>query len=266
MSYILEALKKAEQKREQEEQTKIPAFSREPAPDRKKRILWPYLLAAALLLNAGLMYLWTGSSRSTRSEGPAEASGTRPSVPAPAPVSAPVDGVPGEHAVPKADSVSPQSSALTHPTPAPPVQTERIEQGRAGDIKGVAQPKDTGRGIGHIPAKEMREAKAAPVVKAPAPPRPVLDARARAELRPIAGKIYTLNELPASIKGVLPEFRISGHAYSPEPQTRVTRVNDKILQEGQDLAPGLKVVEIIPGGIIMGFEGFRFRVLTNENR
>jgi general secretion pathway protein B len=64
----------------------------------------------------------------------------------------------------------------------------------------------------------------------------------------------------------LPEFNISGHAYSPEPQTRVARINEKILQEGQELAPGLKLEEITPGGVIFGYRGYRFRVELSGNR
>jgi hypothetical protein len=43
----------------------------------------------------------------------------------------------------------------------------------------------------------------------------------------------------------------------------VTRINEKILQEGQELAPGLKLVEIVPDGVIFGYRGYRFRVDLN---
>ena len=52
MSYILEALKKVEQKREQEERPRSPNFSDESVRPGKKRIIWPYVLIAALLVNA----------------------------------------------------------------------------------------------------------------------------------------------------------------------------------------------------------------------
>ena len=73
-----------------------------------------------------------------------------------------------------------------------------------------------------------------------------------------------VNELPATVRSALPEFRISGHAYSPEPQTRVARINEKILQEGQELIPGLKLEEIVPEGVIFGYRGYRFRVDLDE--
>jgi general secretion pathway protein B len=83
---------------------------------------------------------------------------------------------------------------------------------------------------------------------------------------PLTEKIFSLSELPPAVRNALPEFRISGHAYSPDRQNRVARVNDKILQEGQELTPGLKVEEIVPDGIIFNYQSYRFRVGTNENR
>ena len=52
MSYILEALKKVEQKEKQGGVPKLLSFPGGTAPKPKKRTLWPYLLVAALLLNA----------------------------------------------------------------------------------------------------------------------------------------------------------------------------------------------------------------------
>jgi general secretion pathway protein B len=86
------------------------------------------------------------------------------------------------------------------------------------------------------------------------------------EAKPQDRRILKLNELPRAVRNGLPEFRISGHAYSPEPQTRVARVNEKILQEGQELTPGLKLEEIIPSGLIFSYQGYRFRVTISENR
>lgn len=58
MSYILEALKKLEEKREQEDTPRLFIFSRASRAGRRKRSLWPYLLAAALLVNAVVMTWW----------------------------------------------------------------------------------------------------------------------------------------------------------------------------------------------------------------
>jgi hypothetical protein len=46
----------------------------------------------------------------------------------------------------------------------------------------------------------------------------------------------------------------------------VTRINEKILQEGQELTPGLRLEEIVPEGVIFGFRGYRFRVDLSASR
>ena len=59
MSYILEALKKAEQRSEEGE---IPhLLSYQAATERKRGPLWAYLLVAALLVNAGMVFWWAHS-------------------------------------------------------------------------------------------------------------------------------------------------------------------------------------------------------------
>jgi general secretion pathway protein B len=57
MSYILEALKKLEQKKQREEGTRL-LSDRHAKAGPSKRPLWPYLLVFALILNAGLLLWW----------------------------------------------------------------------------------------------------------------------------------------------------------------------------------------------------------------
>jgi cytoskeletal protein RodZ len=68
MSYILEALKKFEQKREQKDLSKSMSFLGGPGPETGKRPLWPYLLVAALFLNAGILFWWIAPWRSEKKE------------------------------------------------------------------------------------------------------------------------------------------------------------------------------------------------------
>ena len=63
----------------------------------------------------------------------------------------------------------------------------------------------------------------------------------------------------------MPEFKVSGHAYGPDPGSRVARINDQIVQEGQSLAPGLRVEEITPNGVVLGYQGYHFQIGINTN-
>ena len=59
MSYIFEALKKLEQKRERERVSRLLMVTGEAAPERKQWPFWPFsVLAALLLLNAGVLLWW----------------------------------------------------------------------------------------------------------------------------------------------------------------------------------------------------------------
>ena len=232
MSYILDALKKTEQKRDREDPLRKPTFSGELPPERKKRVLWPYFLLAALFLNALVIAFLVSSPRSDK--------GGRVAL-------APV---------------------LRQPAPTATAEDKGRVQETAKDQKEGLLKKDVAPPVTRVTEKEATEG------AVPAPPKPFATERAPAEQKtaqekvaaPLTDRIFSLNELPSAIRNTLPQFKVSGHAYSPDRQNRVTRVNDKILQERQELAPGLRVEEIIPEGIIFSYQGYRFRVGTNENR
>lgn len=217
MSYILEALKKVEQKEKQGGAPKSLSFRGETAPKPKKRTLWLYLLIAALLLNAVAIFWWIGP-RPNKQQTAAQAS----------PVQPPASVAP---ALPPADQ-----STLN----------------RSSDTKVVPQARD----ISRPPALKTRETPAGTSV----PPETRPEKRTAAH-----GRVLSLDELPPSVKSSLPQFKVSGHAYSPDPALRVTRINDQILQEGQSLTPGLKVEEITPAGIVLSYQGYRFQVGINGN-
>jgi general secretion pathway protein B len=240
MSYILDALKKLEQRQEQAERAKVPLFSREPEPGPKKRSLWPYLITGALLVNAAVMVWWI----------------------------APRHGEKGR--------TSPQAAARDEallridrppvPLPAEPAgQGPRTEKrGEAGRRRADLKTGQAARGAPPgKPGGETVETAKAPSAGVAAADRP--EAR-RARAWAVSGRVFEVGDLPPSIRSALPEFRVSGHAYSPDPQTRVVRVNEKILLEGQELAPGLRAEEITQEGIIFSYQGYRFRIAANVTR
>jgi len=218
MSYILDALKKAEQKREQEQLISKLTFSGKLPPERKKRSFWPYLLLAALLLNTVVIAFLVSS--------------------------------------PWLDKGGTIAQRPMLPQSAPTEDKNRVRE-TLKDSKEAPQKKDV---IGFSSAP--LSAKAIATKGTPTEQKKGQEKR----VMPPIDRLYNLSELPPAVKSALPEFRVSGHAYSPDRQTRVTRVNEKILQEGQELTPGLRVEEIIPAGIIFSYQGYRFRVGTSENR
>jgi general secretion pathway protein B len=233
MSYILDALRKIEQKRDREDPFRKPTFSGELPPVRKKRAFWPYILLLTVLLLSAVVITFLVSRPKTDK-----------------------DGVVARAPIP------PHSAAVA-------TKEDRDAIGGTGkDQKEALPKKDLAPPPGRTVEKEAKES------LAPVPAKPVVTERTTVAPKPgrekvAAGptdRVYSLSELPSAVRSTLPEFKVSGHAYSPDRQTRVARVNDKIVQEGQELAPGLRVEEIIPDGIVFSYQGYRFRVGIDGNR
>jgi general secretion pathway protein B len=253
MSYILEALKKLEQKRGQEDAPQLFTFSRESRVERRTRAWWPYVLAGALLVNAIVMIWWMNGRR----EGEGEATAARGSGPGPYPDAGPSVRAPAQPPLMNEERLAPR------PAIGVPVGREAIGRadvnGRGTDVPAPLPPMaetDDAQTAAPLPASVAR-----PPEETRTPERPAARAEIpREKAKKPSGRVIDVRDLPAAIRGGLPEFRISGHAYSSEPQTRVARINEKILQEGQDLSPGLRVDEIVPEGVVFDYRGYRFRV------
>lgn len=67
-------------------------------------------------------------------------------------------------------------------------------------------------------------------------------------------------ELPQELRNSLDLPRLDVHVYSEDPQRRFIMVNQVKYREGERLASGLVLEEILPEGMEMSFQGERFRV------
>ena len=80
------------------------------------------------------------------------------------------------------------------------------------------------------------------------------------EAPPADGRVLDLAELPAPIRAGLPKLVVSGHVWSEDPSVRLLSVDDRLLHEGAEAAPGVSLLEITPAGAVFDFKGWRFRV------
>ncbi len=69
----------------------------------------------------------------------------------------------------------------------------------------------------------------------------------------------TLAELPVAIQQDLPPMSVSVHAYSARAGERLVGINSRLLHEGDEVAPGLKLEQITPDGMILSYKGYTFR-------
>jgi general secretion pathway protein B len=250
MSYILEALKMSEQARRGSDPAQPlsllpPAQAEEREPDRK----WlRYLLVAALLLvNIAAIALWqhpvdAGAALPTPEPPPAllpaitQATGA-PVTPAPPSARIAIDVDPpaarpkpadrpappprpaSSTAKPRADTPHPVAVALADPTPPTPVEQ---------------------------PAQMQGAAKAGPAAIA-APPSV-----------PSPAEPAATDGLPPGIQKQLPPLAVSGFIQDAD-RNNIVIVNDRLLHEGDEAAPGVRLEEILPDGVIFSFKGYRFR-------
>ena len=68
-------------------------------------------------------------------------------------------------------------------------------------------------------------------------------------------------QLPLSIQKELPELHISAHVYfAKKPASRLVSINGRIVREGDNFVPDLKVEEITSDGVIFSYQKYLFHV------
>jgi len=254
MSYILEALRKADAERER---GAVPDLHAQALPvrvsdaqirsPRSSLGLW-LGLGVGLAAVAGAAWFFLGRDDSVRM------------APAAAPTVAPV--VATAAAPPRAAPAPPASPAVIAPavTPVPSVelpaasvpQTQPVVQPEPPAPAPVAKPQ--ARAPASLPARPAPAPK--PVVSAPKPAAPP----PKAEPAPPPARVPALAELPAEIRQQVPALVVGGSVYSPQASARMVVINGQVFQEGSSLAPELKLEQIRHKTAVFSIQGQRFEV------
>ncbi|MBI5890798.1 MAG: general secretion pathway protein GspB [Nitrosomonadales bacterium] len=111
------------------------------------------------------------------------------------------------------------------------------------------QPEPAGQPERELPAPNP--APAAPILSSQ---EPAIPATADQEQ-----KAMSLSELPLSIQQELPAMKIQLHSYSSKSVNSIVSINSRMMKEGESLAPGLKLEQITPDGVILSYKGYRFQ-------
>ena len=72
-----------------------------------------------------------------------------------------------------------------------------------------------------------------------------------------------LKDLSPDIRAEIPEMKFAGHTFSEDPAQRMIIVNGQILREGATIAPSTHLSEITWEGVIIDFKGTRFLLRIN---
>ena len=242
MSYILDALRRADAERERGRAPDLHARPR-PAADGIDTVArvrsWAWL-AGGLVVGVALAAWFVGAARDERAGAPPKATvdAAGPGAPALAPpAAAPATSVAPPAAAAPATSVAPPAAAPAASVAPPPV----------APAASVAPMRPV------PPVEPSAEARVtAPALALPPLPRPVVvtpaPAPARASATPRAGATAeappALNELPESIRRELPPLRVGGSVHSEQPAARLLILDGRVLREGERLQPDLVVERI----------------------
>ncbi|HVZ44342.1 MAG TPA: general secretion pathway protein GspB [Ramlibacter sp.] len=226
MSYILDALRKADAERERDPARGIHAHPTpvvaEPSTGMQPAVVAGIVLAA-VAVTALVWWLWPRNESGVADAATSRPQVTQPIVQAeiqpPAPRQAPPQAVVAAAAV-RAPAAMP-SSAAAGATPATPASP--------------ASPASPA-----IPAAQEPAAK--PPAAAP------------------SERIVTFAELPADVQQGLPKLPISGGVYSHNASQRMLLVGGQLATEGTEVAPGLVLEQIRPKSAVLRFRGWRYVV------
>jgi general secretion pathway protein B len=232
VSYILEALKKLEQKRQLEEAPSLLTFQGSVGQVSKKRPVWPYIAASLLFFNCviALLLFWRAPWKTT------------------------------------AQSPSTQNREIRKEIASlPPVAVPE----REGDL--MSRTKGNTQFPASAPAKGLREsAPSKPAAAKPVKPSVPLNAAEKpvpkvTKPAPRGEKATSIRELPEEVKNKLPELKMTVHSYDERSQAGFVVINNKTARVGQLIRGDIKVEQITRRGVILSFQGHTFMLAINEN-
>lgn len=230
MSYILDALAKADAERRNGSEAPVAHALPRLAPARTAR-RWRWLLpTAALILAAAVAFVWQQHASPDTPATPSDTTVPQASAPA---------------AVDRAASPTTPADSTT-PMPAP--STGEAPEAHAAPLP-ILAPKPP------PVARQASDAAVSPPKLAPSTPpvaTPADSANAGASVAPPAA-------LPRPPAGA-PALSISGATYSDNPAHRMLIVNGKVVQEGQEAAPGVRLEAVGPRSAIFNQGGTRFNI------
>jgi general secretion pathway protein B len=232
MSYILDALKRAESERSRGEVPSIHAPSVPIGAAEGERVMsaplrWA-VVALLLAVLAAALWWWSADKPVAREELAMERPQPQPPSPALPQVTVPSVEV----------RMSRESAAAAPAPPLPPLVARPVSP------EAVTKPPsrlDVGR-----PAPQA-------VDRAPKPASPA-SAPSNKE------RVYAIKELPQDVRVALPAVTVGGASYSESPTSRMLIINGQIYHEGDKLTPELSLQQIHLRSAVLSFRGYRYAI------
>ena len=262
MSLILDALRRAEQERQQ---GRAPGLDQLPtAPGAARRAVpWPTVAVAGLVV-AGAVALGVTLSRGEVEPPPAPnnrevRTPTKPTAqpsaaqPASTPAGVKPAAVQAEPALQGASDLNSMDDLLEPPAPVRAAAAPRP----ALPPRTIA-PVDLSRQTPVAAAGAEDSAQTPAAVAADPPKEPEDSPLLAADDVLMSGPTVTpLRDMPPGYRADFPSLNVDVHVYNDEPQRRFVLLNLRRYREGQTLSEGPKLIEIQPDGIVFDFRGER---------
>lgn len=258
MSYILDALKKADRDRHPAAVPTLATVHRTPAPSRR-RLLWPWIAGAVIVVNLGV-WLWLlrpapsvpdgALVRATR----APATSPAPAAPEQVAPTRPVEPVttpdpPDKAVVAVAPLQAPPSATRSEPS----VPLSRREQNLGGAPRAATKPAHVTSAGAAAPGSPSPPKPATAPEKSPAP------AVASAREKPLERGPATppASQEPPVPHEVIAKLHLQVLVYAEVPSGRLVYINNQKYVEGQRIDANLMVERITPEGVFVSYQGRR---------
>jgi general secretion pathway protein B len=248
MSYILDALRRADADRERERGA-VPGLHARPmasstteARPAQPLALWLALGAAVMALLAVLSWL------ALRGAAPASPATTVAPIAPIAPIAVVPPPVQPAPVMPQPAAPRPQAAILPGSPPAPPVMAQPSP---------VPSPLPSALPRAQPPRQDTPATAKAPVYPNPAP-RPA-SAPAQ-DATPAAARAIALADLPPELRREMPAMSVGGSIYSDSAANRFVIINGQVVREGEAAAAGVTVERIGPKTAVLRWRELRIEV------
>jgi len=252
MSFILDALKKLEQqKRQQESIPDLTTIHQIPEKIQKKKPLWPYILTSALVLNILIFVLNIPRVNKTHPEKDLIPSDTHQAPFHKEKIISPEDLKIKEDDIqtyPKSpDSTKAPVSLLSEKNQPPKDQTNIEPQ-----IDTPYEFLPSGEELVKLKKKIQEEQLS--IIHTSAGDREI----EKFDHPETTVDVVDFDRLPPEVKAQLPDLKITGHIFSNNPDNRIININGGIFREGDRISENLILKEITLTGAIFDYKGILF--------
>lgn len=267
MSYILDALRRADSERER---GAVPGLHAQPGAASSdddegaasgagtNPLVWVIVALALVLLGSLAWNMMSGSSDAPATVEPVAVA--PPPVPTPIATPAPTPAPPPVAVVAAAPTPAPSPAPVPAYVAPPPPAPAAVPREAAPARATPELPLDKPLPRPQRPAVEPRKAEPAPAASKPATTPSKPEPATTTEAPTAEPRLYAVNELPEDVRRALPLLAFGGSVYSETPANRILIINGQVYNEGGRPTPDVVLEQIRLKSAVLRFRSYRYEV------